>query len=822
MLPAEAATPRVHATPAALQAARHALAGTPGPATPGGAGGGAGAGGKAHTPVRALIETQERELAGIGEARARALGRLALERESELAALTQRFKALRGDFQYNLRLLEDRDAELERLEGAEAKHQRELDELRAAGLEAERQRAAAEARAQEAAQRGLALERRAADAEAALEAGQRLQQEELRRAQADGETRLQAQLQEAQAAQAAADHAQRDIATTYDTLLRDREAEYLRRHQDLAARLQAAEGAQREAARAAEDARAKTRQVQERLAGMALRAEKAEASLQAARTELQDIKGARQIAAERFEEERQTLERTQERVMQEYERKCLEMVSSLRAVEEAFDEERAEATADLEREQAVTRGVQEQLTEAQARPEKIEAAEAAFREETVREGEMEKVKYETQLEAAQDQMAALKEQVAGLEAEKAEAAEAADALHATEARLTRELKEQGINLEKERNLMAELKKEIDSLQQVIAGLHEQVKLAVPLVKLSEAYSKAAAASEAVSGGEGPDFSGLKGAIRSSLKLIQKLSGGSLENFNPLEEEALQLILAETQRLKGGGADAFSVFNDENGNQDRTQLAAKYKALKGKLKDANTEIVRLKKENVMPGESLPRTIPTHRATERVARAVQVPRRAAPSPAMRSAAAAAAAAEEEEEMRSHKVSKLVREREKLVAVSENLASKLRQETYAGADAARLEGLSAAGKSSLNAIEDSMRSAIAAVRGAPVPADAASHRENIEPAGGSEGERDAADLGRVGHVRSTISAARQKLNVSAVGEINVPPARLKTAIGTAAAKRSKAKTKEAERSIRERREELRAKRGLVRTAFDDEAAR
>ena len=762
MLPAEAATPRVHATPAALQAARYAL-GTPGPATPGGAGGGAGAGGggKAHTPVRALIETQERELAGIGEARARALGRLALERESELAALTQRFKALRGDFQYNLRLLEDRDAELERLEGAEAKHQRELDELRAAGLEAERQRAAAEARAQEAAQRGLALERRAADAEAALEAGQRLQQEELRRAQADGETRLQAQLQEAQAAQAAADHAQRDIATTYDTLLRDREAEYLRRHQDLAARLQAAEGAQREAARAAEDARAKTRQVEERLAGMALRAEKAEASLQAARTELQDTKGARQIAAERFEEERQTLERTQERVMQEYERKCLEMVSSLRAVEEAFDEERAEATADLEREQAVTRGVQEQLTEAQARLEKIEAAEAAFREETVREGEMEKVKYETQLEAAQDQMAALKEQVAGLEAEKAEAAEAADALHATEARLTRELKEQGINLEKERNLMAELKREIDSLQQVIAGLHEQVKLAVPLVKLSEAYSKAAAASEAVSGGEGPDFSGLKGAIRSSLKLIQKLSGGSLDNFTPLEEQALQLILAETQRLKGGGADAFGVFNDESGNQDRTQLA-EYKALKGKLKDANSEIVRLKKDSVMPGEFLPRTIPTHRATERVAGAVQVPKRAAPSRAMRSAAAAAVAAEEEEEMRSHKVSKLVREREKLVAVSENLASKLRQETYVGADAARLEGLSAAGKSSLHAIEDSMRSAIAAVRGAPVPADAASHRENIEPAGGSEGERDATDLGRVGHVRSTISAARQKLNV------------------------------------------------------------
>ena len=61
-----------------------------------------------------------------------------------------------------------------------------------------------------------------------------------------------------------------------------------------------------------------------------------------------------------------------------------------------------------------------------------------------------------------------------------------------------------------------------------------------------------------------------------------------------------------------------------------------------------------------------------------------------------------------------------------------------------------------------------------------------------------------------------------ISAVGEINVPPARLKTAIGTAAAKRSKAKTKEAERSIRERREELRAKRGLVRAAFDDEAAR
>jgi len=70
------------------------------------------------TNIRTLIAQKEKELSDINEYRVKTLEEALLAKEKELSDQRRKFTKLKEDFQYNLKLLEDRDSELERYDTA--------------------------------------------------------------------------------------------------------------------------------------------------------------------------------------------------------------------------------------------------------------------------------------------------------------------------------------------------------------------------------------------------------------------------------------------------------------------------------------------------------------------------------------------------------------------------------------------------------------------------------------------------------------------------------------------------------------------------------
>jgi len=68
--------------------------------------------------LRRVIAAKEQELHDINEYRNHTLDTLLQDKDREIGENKSRLQKLKGDFQYNLKLLEERDAELERYDGS--------------------------------------------------------------------------------------------------------------------------------------------------------------------------------------------------------------------------------------------------------------------------------------------------------------------------------------------------------------------------------------------------------------------------------------------------------------------------------------------------------------------------------------------------------------------------------------------------------------------------------------------------------------------------------------------------------------------------------
>ncbi len=543
--------------------------GTPASATP--AGGARAALGPA---VRALIDAQERELTQAGEARARGAQGLLRERERELEAVQGRFRALREDFAYNLSLLQERDAELERHEGRASDAEREAEGLRRASAEAERQRQEAELRAAEAERRAHAFEARTRDAEAALESARRANEEDARARQQEVDRALADAHREVEAAGAASEEARRELAGTYDGLLREREAEYMRRHQEMSDRLQAAEHGSREARGAMEEASALRKRAEGEEHEAERRARAAEAALDQARRQVEALRESERAAVEAAERDRDEISRVRGQLLDEYELKCEQMVKSLQSIDAAFQEEWAAQSEELGREREERASIATQLEEASSA---LAKSEETYEEKSRVLREL-VTKHEAQISAQE-----LRLEEARREGEKREAslAELRDALD----------KEKLKALELEPELKS-AKEDRETMLAAVKNLQEQMKFAVPLLRIAEGYSRAAA--EAV-----PDtaYLQIKTSVKATMRGIQKLSGGTMEDHVPLPPEEMKILDYEARRLKDGRADALKVFGrniaqEQAREKDIALTMEKYKALKQKLREANGKIKHL--------------------------------------------------------------------------------------------------------------------------------------------------------------------------------------------------------------------------------------
>ena len=199
--------------------------------------------------LRGLILQKEKELHDINEYRIHTLETLLQEKEREIGESKQRLGKLRDDFSYNLRLLEERDSELERydasftsLKSVIRDRDIELSELKISAAEL---------------QHGVKQERdRVSESEAYYQ--QKLQQhreemeatrwkldEQLREQRADFETHKRDMARSLRDAQEATERERREAAATFDDSMREREREHASKVGECEASLQQAEGERR-------------------------------------------------------------------------------------------------------------------------------------------------------------------------------------------------------------------------------------------------------------------------------------------------------------------------------------------------------------------------------------------------------------------------------------------------------------------------------------------------------------------------------------------------------------------------------------------------
>eukprot|EP00961_Rhodomonas_salina_P113657 1528858-Rhodomonas_salina.1 len=180
----------------------------------------AGGGGETNMAMRSLIGQKEAELQAMHEYRLKALEAAISERDKQLAELQDSFKKLKLDFQYNLQLFEERDAELERYDVAFANlknvvrdRDAEISDLKVSADEMEAQLKAEQAR-------GVEVERycqdKLKDANERLEGLRHAKDEELAKVRAElAEVRRQFSA-ELHAKDEMLDTQRRDMAASFD------------------------------------------------------------------------------------------------------------------------------------------------------------------------------------------------------------------------------------------------------------------------------------------------------------------------------------------------------------------------------------------------------------------------------------------------------------------------------------------------------------------------------------------------------------------------------------------------------------------------------
>ncbi|CAM9531069.1 unnamed protein product [Phaeothamnion confervicola] len=237
--------------------------------------------------MRRLVMQKTQELSAINDFRFQSLERVLAEREEALEATRATLDRLKEDFRYNLSLIDDRDRELDRYEVAVAdltarlrESEAEASELRTQMADAAAAAAAADSRSAEVVHYWQAkckdLKAEIETARATAENAQRRQREAVESMR----TALQRELRDRDDDMEAQ---RRDMAASFDELMRQREAELRRRDGELTSQLKDMESAATQAAKAAAKAR-------EEAAEQRREAEKAAVALAEARKELRTLR----------------------------------------------------------------------------------------------------------------------------------------------------------------------------------------------------------------------------------------------------------------------------------------------------------------------------------------------------------------------------------------------------------------------------------------------------------------------------------------------------------------------------------------------------
>ncbi|GBG28799.1 Proteasome assembly chaperone 2 [Hondaea fermentalgiana] len=369
--------------------------------------------------LETLIQQKQRELQEMNEFRLQSLERTLRGKDEQLRVAEEKFAKLSEDFNYNLQLIADRDAELDKFDTAFAKvkeiisdKEAEASELRMQidDLEAQLEAAAVRARENE-----DAHERRLADLRTNMEGGRvaletrhRKERLALEEALAQLEHRLQEKDDDLEAQR-------REMAATYDELSRQRYRDYEHRIEELQNANKELQDRVKQQTEAQTRERAAKNAAQNRAAELGAQFDASEKRCKQLVWELEDTQRLKDARIEELESEVADLKDLKQSILDEHETKMTDLLSSLHAVEQAFVQQKEHYEAQLERQEAKrdealrsqTSGLEDRLS---ALADKLRAAETQL--ETSR-ADFTKAKwdYEEQLAVKQREVETLRDEI---------------------------------------------------------------------------------------------------------------------------------------------------------------------------------------------------------------------------------------------------------------------------------------------------------------------------------------------------------------------------------------------------------------------------
>lgn len=338
----------------------------------------------ANQDLQILIQEKERELQEMNEYRMRGLEQALRSKDDQIQSLRGKFAKLSEDFNYNLKLIADRDAELNKYDTAFAKvknimHDKEAEigdlRMHIDDLEAQLQTAAKKAEeTHQIHERKLGdLRANMEGARAALEAKHRKERLALEEARLQLESRLRDKDDELEVQR-------REMADTYDELSRQKYADYEHRIEhlektikDLESRLQDQIASLEREKSARKGAESRTKELDTQIAASEKRCKQLT-------WEVQDLQRLKDARIEELEEENKSLKDLKQQILDDHESKMTDLLSSLHSVEQAFVQQKNHYESQLQQEtqkrndalKSQTTGLEERL---QALANKLRAAE---------------------------------------------------------------------------------------------------------------------------------------------------------------------------------------------------------------------------------------------------------------------------------------------------------------------------------------------------------------------------------------------------------------------------------------------------------------
>ena len=297
--------------------------------------------------LRGLILQKEKELHDINEYRIHTLENLVGDKEKDISEHKARLQKMKDDFCFNLKLLEERDAELERydasfssLKAVVRERDQELSELKIATAELQhnvKQEAARAAEAESYYQQKVAQLREEG------EAGRWKRDDELRTQRDEFESLKRDFVRQVRELQDTLERERREAASGFEAASLQREKEHGRRVEELQEKLRQAESAEHTAERGLAESRAAQVSAAEKAETLAAKLQRGEGSAEEFRHDVARREARDAARVEELERDKGRLTRAKQAEADEYEARVADLSHQVASLERLGGKQREQA-----------------------------------------------------------------------------------------------------------------------------------------------------------------------------------------------------------------------------------------------------------------------------------------------------------------------------------------------------------------------------------------------------------------------------------------------------------------------------------------------